>query len=192
MSGKVNWTLTLASIVVIVLTLFVITPAEAVDGPAHDAGGAGAPLVGWVELAPKEAHWYRFHYNFDNTKEDATPTEALVVLKAANESRGVEFSVETMANLARPKEDEDGRLRGPVGVGAPLSLQVHRHDAPKKDIERDLKNADEHGMIQNWKTLIWSTANEADEDFYVIVKNTSTQPQVYQLSIIGPEVSFPQ
>lgn len=120
------------------------------------------------------SHWYKFTYHYDNSKNDNEPTEALVLLKMSIPST-VPFSIETPGNLALPKEDKDGHLRGPVGVGAPMSLKIHNHDGTEASIEQDKKNADEHDMLQNWNMLIWS-GKAAGSTFYVIVRTIKASP----------------
>ena len=164
-------------------------PASAVAPPAHDVNGAGAPVAGWVELAPNEAHYFKFAYNFDNTDEDSEPPEALVVLHEANDSRAVGFTVETSNSLAWPEYDEEGEFCGPFGVGAPVSLATHTNDLSPAERARVQASADEHGMVQDWSTLIWSGSAGGDELFYVIVRNSTNAPQVYALSITGEGVA---
>ena len=140
-------------------------------------------------IEPGATQWYKFSYHYDNSKQGNEPTEALVVLKLSVPG-ALSFSVETPANLALPKEDKDGHLRGPVGVGAPLSLLIHNHDATAEEIATAKQNADEHGMLQDWSLLIWSGRTKISETFYVIVKNNRNVPVTYTLTIRGPDVSF--
>lgn len=168
----------------------VAVPAFAADQPATSRDAAGAPMSGVVSIEPGAAQWYKFNYHYDNSKKDNEPTEALVVLKMSVPG-ALSFSIETPASLALPKEDKDGHLRGPVGVGAPLSLKIHNHDGTEASIAADKKNADEHEMLQNWTMLIWSGKTKVSETFYVIVKNNRSFAVSYNLTIAGPDVTFP-
>lgn len=189
MFTKLYKPITVAVITTLVLALLV-GPVLAADQPANNRDTAGAPMGETVMIEPGATHWYKFNYHYDNSKKDNEPTEALVVLKM-NVPDALSFSIETPANLALPKEDKDGHLRGPIGVGAPLSLKIHDHDATATQIENDKKNADEHAMLQDWSLLIWSGKTRASETFYVIVKNNRDFAVSYKLTITGPDVTLP-
>lgn len=178
-----------AAITTLILAMVAI-PVFATDSPATGRDAAGAPMSGVVGIEPGASHWYKFTYHYDNSKNDNEPTEALVLLKMSMPG-AVSFSIETPGNLALPKEDKDGHLRGPVGVGAPMSLKIHNHDGTEASIEQDKKNADEHDMLQNWNMLIWSGKARTNETFYVIVKNNQSVAVSYNLTITGRDVSFP-
>lgn len=189
MYTKLYKLIALAAITTMILAM-VAVPVFAADQPATSRDAAGAPMNGAVGIGPGETHWYKFNYHYDNSKKDNEPTEALVVLKM-NVPGAVSFSIETAANLALPKEDKDHHLRGPVGVGAPMSLKIHNHDGTEASIANDKKNADEHDMLQNWNMLIWSGKTKVSETFYVVVKNNRSFAASYNLTIAGPDVSFP-
>lgn len=158
--------------VLVILALLVPLPAMAVDPPASSKDSAGAPLSDWVSIGPGETQWYRFKYHsdFDPSDEKHDPTQALVILKAGDDSRAVNFMVQTPQTLALPKYDEDGHVNNPLGVGSPLT--------------------DDDGDVLNWLTFLWAGSAEAKETFYVIVKNSGTSMKTYKLSITGPDVSF--
>src|SRR5690349_18566682 len=124
MYAKRDKWLALVAIITLLLALGVVTPVTAAAQPATTREGAGAPFNTVVEIAPNQVHWYMFKYTYDNSKKDNEPSEALVVLRM-NMPGALSFSIETPGNLALPREDKDGHLRGPVGVGGPLSLAVH-------------------------------------------------------------------
>jgi hypothetical protein len=167
-----------------------VLPVQAANGPAPGRDGAGAPVDGWVEIAPGETHWYKFKYSYDNSKDDNEPSQALVIMKAGGDPQHLGFMIETPGNLALPKKDDDGRLRQSVGVGSPMSWSIHDEDATEEEREREEQLADENGLIHDWTTLVWSGSAKAKETFYVLVKNSGTAPQTYKLSISGPDVSY--
>lgn len=180
----------IALTVLVILGLLVPVSALAADQPPTSRDSAGSPSSDWVAIEPGASHWYQFHYHFDRSRaniddrieddsDDNTenagrylrdPETALVVLKAADESRAVNFVVQSPASLALPKEDEDGNLNGPLGVGSPL--------------------VDEDGDVLNWLTFQWAGGTPTMETFYVIVKNNSTATKAYKLSVTGPPVHF--
>jgi hypothetical protein len=178
-----------AAITAMILAMAAV-PAFAADQPATSRDAAGAPMSGVVGIGPGATQWYKFNYHYDNSKKDNEPTEALVVLKMSVPG-AVSFSIETPASLALPKEDKDGHLRGPVGAGAPMSLKIHNHDGTEASIAADKQNADEHEMLQNWTMLIWSGKTKVSETFYVVVKNNRSFAVSYNLTIAGPDVTFP-
>lgn len=190
MYAKRDKWLALVAIITLLLALGVVTPVTAAAQPATTREGAGAPFNTVVEIAPNQMHWYMFKYAYDNSKKDNEPSEALVVLRM-NVPGALSFSIETPGNLALPREDKDGHLRGPVGVGGPLSLAVHEHDGTATEIEQAKTAADEHGMTQDWSLLLWSGKTKANETFYVLVKNNRNFAVSYTLAITGPTVSFP-
>jgi hypothetical protein len=189
MCTKLYKPMAVAAITTLVLAL-VAVPVFAADQPATSREAAGAPLGGTVLIEPGATHWYKFNYHYDNSQKDNEPSEALVVLKM-NVPGALSFAIETPANLALPKEDKDGHLRGPVGVGAPMSLKIHNHDGTAAQIQLDKQNADEHDRLQNWSMLLWSGKTKVSETFYVLVKNNRNGPVAYQLTITGADVSFP-
>jgi len=189
MYTKLYKPMAVVAITTLVLAL-VALPVFAADQPATSREAAGAPLGGTVRIEPGATHWYKFSYHYDNSQKDNEPSEALVALKM-NMPGALSFSIETPANLALPKEDKDGHLRGPVGVGAPMSLKIHNHDGTEAQIDLNKQNADEHDMLQNEGMLIWSGKTKVSETFYVLVKNNRNVPVAYQLTITGPDVSFP-
>lgn len=183
------WRETILSVVVI-LALIVPVAALAAVQPGSSRDSAGAPLSDWVAIEPGATHWYAFHYHFDNSRANIDdriendsednkenkfrykrdPETALVVLKAGDESRAVNFVVQTPASLALPKEDSDGNLNGPLGVGSPL--------------------VDQDGDVVNWFTYQWAGSAPTKETFFVIVKNSGTSTKTYHLSITGAPVHF--
>ena len=190
MFPKLYKPIAVAAIATLVLAMILVVPVSAADQPATVRDAAGAPMSGTVMIEPGATHWYKFKYHYDNSKKDNEPTQALVLLKMSMPG-AVSFSIETPGNLALPKEDSDGHLRGPVGVGAPMSLKIHNHNGTATELANDKKNADEHDMLQNWNMLIWSGKARTSETFYVVVKNNRTMPVAYKLTITGPDVSFP-
>lgn len=184
----------LLSVVVVlslILVMAVATPTTA--APIELGTGqatASAPQPGWIVLQPGQVHWYKFTYHFDrNADKDAEVPPALVDVKMEM-PRAVEFSVETARNMALPKEDEDGNLRQPVGVGSMQYFKIHGHDTTVKVHEAEKLAANEHKMFPMEGELFWTTASKATETFYVIVKNTHDHPCAYQISITGKTVSF--
>jgi len=189
MFTKLYKPIAVAAITTLILAM-VAVPVFAAGPPATGRDAAGAPMSGVVGIEPGAAHWYKFSYHYDNSKKDNEPSQALVMLKM-NVPGALSFSIETPGNLALPKEDKDGHLRGPVGVGAPMSLKIHNHDGTETSIANDKKNADEHDMLQNWNMLIWSGNTRTNETFYVIVKNNRNFAASYNLTVTGRDVSFP-
>jgi hypothetical protein len=189
MFTKLYKPIAVAAITTMILAM-VALPVFATDSPATGRDAAGTPMSGVVGIEPGATHWYKFTYHYDNSKNSNEPTEALVMLKM-NIPGALSFAIETPSNLALPKEDKDGHLRGPVGVGAPMSLKIHNHDGTEASIASDKKNADEHDRLQNWSMLMWAGSTRTNETFYVLVKNNRNFPASYNLTITGPDVSFP-
>jgi hypothetical protein len=177
---------TIAVVISMVLFMAAAMPLSAAE-PATGRDGAGAPVPGWIMLEPGMSHWYKFTYDYDDSK---TPPEALVVVKADMEG-AISFEIETAANLARPKWDEDDNPRNPIGVGAPMLLKAHNHDGTEKEIQAELDAQNEHGFyVRNPMTLIWAGSTKATETFYVIVKNNHDHPCAYALNISGKTVAY--
>ena len=179
--------LTFALVTALVLALVVVSPTTAAPvQPATSRDSAGAPLAGWVTLQPGETHWYKFAYHYDGSDN---PPQALVVMKL-DMPDAASFAIETASNLALPKVDKDGHWRGPVGVGAPMSLKIHNHDGTEAQIKAEKDAADEHDMIQKDMALIWTGGGKASTTFFVVVKNNHEHPCSYKLTISGSTVSF--
>lgn len=187
MFTKWSRTLTFALVATLVLVLGIVTPVTAAPiQPATSIEKAGAPVAGWVTLQPGETHWYKFVYRYNGSDN---PPQAVVVMKL-DMPGAASFAIETTSNLALPKEDKDGHWRGPVGVGAPMSLRAHNHDGTEAQIKAEKDAADEHGMIQKDMMLIWQGGGKASNTFYVVVKNNHPHPCNYKLTINGATVSF--
>jgi hypothetical protein len=164
-----------------------VTTTAANPQPSTAPEQAGAPIAGWVELGPKQGHWFKFKYDYDNSDDDNDPTQAFVTLEM-DVPGAVRFEVWTRARLNAPlridddDEDAQGTFREPVGVGTPLKIdeETVKTDHGLKE-QRDVFDA---------TTLQWVGGQRASETFYVFVKNTSDQPVRYSLTISGSGVSF--
>ena len=179
--------MTLALVAALVLALVMVSPTTAAPlQPAKSRDAAAAPLAGWVTLQPGETHWYKFVYRYDGSDN---PPQALVTMKLSRPS-AANFAIETASNLALPKQDKDGHWRGPVGVGAPMSLKIHNHDGTDAQIKAEKDAADEHAMIQKDTAMIWSGGGKATTTFYVVVTNSQPHACNYQLTISGKTVSY--
>lgn len=161
--------------------------------PASAVAGQGPPVDGWKEIAPGAIHHYSFRYHYDNRQtgdeEEIEPTEALVILRAADETRTVNFVVNTAETLKLPKSQKDAdkdKPSAPLGVGSPMNIGSHQECRSPRNY---LATRDEHGMCLDWTTMVWSGATIENVTFYVDVKNSGTKTSVYQLSITGPDVS---
>lgn len=172
--------------------LLVVTPALAAAAPAPATGmtDAGGPLPGLVELAPGAAQWYKFKYSYDNSDKDNEPTQAIVELNMQAPSNLV-FEVWTPGRLQAPlpsfteeKDDENGMVREPVGMGTPRFVEetwhwegMHPHHKHFVDVTDPMD-------------LIWAGGARATDTYYVVVKNKGDAPASYHLTITGPDVTF--
>lgn len=177
----------IAVVITLVFLVAMVAPVSAAPEPATGRDGAGAPVPGWITLAPGTSHWYKFHYDYDDSDE---PPQAFVVVKM-NMPGALGFTIETAANLARPRWDEDNNFRNPVGVGSLTMLKVHNHDGTPEEIEAAMDAQNEHGFyVKNDKVLSWAGSAQASETYYVIVTNNHEQPCTYAINISGKTVSY--
>ncbi len=179
-------------VVALLLLPMLVTPVVAAPvKPAMAREGAGAPMAGWVSIGANETHWFMFkyHYNNQGKVKDTEPTQAIVTLKM-EKSGTVGFIVQNPASLLWPKYDEDKHLRGPLGVGSPITYQPHEHASSAEQYSADKAAANEHGIVVVGQVLRWAGAARASDTYYVIVKNNTNAPQSYFLTITGPDVSF--
>jgi uncharacterized membrane protein len=133
--------------------------------PGTNRETAGPNFAEPVQIAPGATHWYRFRYVFDEEIDDE-PGQAVVSLKM-NPVGCASFEVTTSGRLNFPF-DESGDPVGPVGRGTP---------APTID-------------GTNPGTLLWVGSGEFSETHFVIVRNRSSEPCTYTLSITGSPVVF--
>jgi hypothetical protein len=177
----------IAVVICMVLLVAAVTPVSAVSEPATSRDGAGAPLPGWFTLAPGASHWYKFTYDYNDSDE---PPQAFVMVKAEMPN-AMSFAIETAANLARPKYDEDGNWRNPVGVGSLTWIKTHNHDGTPEEIQAQFDAQNEHGFyVKNEMALSWAGSTKATETFYVIVTNQHDHPCAYMIDISGKTVSY--
>lgn len=187
MFARIYRPITIAVVVSLVLVMAAVMPVSAATAPATGRDGAGAPVPGWIMLEPGVTHWYKFTYDYDDSDE---PPEAFVMMKM-DMPEAVSFVVETPGNLARPKYDDDGNLRNPVGVGSPILLKVHNHDGTEKEIAAAMEVQNEHGFyVPDELALSWAGSARASDTYYVIVTNNHTYPCAYMLTISGKTVSY--
>lgn len=157
------------------------------------AAGQDVAFGGWKEIGPGEIQRYAFRNYYDNTQpEDTEPMPALVLLKAVDATKSVNFIVNTAATLKLPKwadTDDDNQEEPvqPLGVGAPLNTGKH-HDVEMSVKQEEAERAamDEHGMFEDDYTMVWSGATKENVTFYVDVINSSPEPKLYKLSMTGP------
>jgi hypothetical protein len=179
-------------VVALLLLPMLVTPVVAAPAmPANTREAAGAPMPGWVSIAPNATHWFMFkyHYNNQGKAKDNDPTQAVVTLKM-DKAGTVGFIVQDPASLLWPKYDADKHLRGPLGVGSPITYQPHEHATSAEQYSLDKAAANEHGLVVVGQVLRWAGAARASDTYYVIVKNNTNAPQAYSLVITGPDVSF--
>jgi hypothetical protein len=177
----------IAVVITMVLLVALVAPASAAPQPATGRADAGAPGPGWISLAPGSSHWYKFHYDYDDSDE---PPQAFVVVKMEMPD-ALTFTIETPGNLARPKWDEDGNFRNPVGVGSLTLLKAHNHDGTSAEIEAELDGQNEHGFyVEDDMVLSWAGSAKASDTYYVIVTNNHNHPCAYKIAISGKTVSY--
>ena len=56
-----------------------------------------------------------------------------------------------------------GNFAAPLVWACRLSLATHAHDVSAAERASNEASADEHGMVQDWSTLIWSGSAAADQ-----------------------------
>lgn len=140
------------------------------------------PVPGYVQIEPKQTHWYRFRYNpqIDTTDSDTgndQPAETTIQMRSSVPGC-VNFDVQTRErmNVQQSLSDSelDPSLRGPVGRGSPA-----------------FRNTDDQGNVkEDTSNLIWVGRSGATDNYYVIVRNDSTNACSYLLTIKGTGVSF--
>lgn len=155
--------------VVAVLALVGVGAASASDEPTAGFGPdtALAATGDWEGLAPGESRWYVFHYDYDNSNDSNTPSQAVVELEMGNED-SVSFEVWTQGQLRLWADEVDFDA---IGVGSKKSNFTRNDDHDTK--------------------LLWAVQERASETFYVIVENERDIPSYYALDISGRDVSFP-
>lgn len=172
--------------------LLVVTPvlASAAPAPATGMTNAAGPLPGWVEVAPGATQWYRFKYSYDNSDKDNEPTQAIVELNMRAPGNLV-FEVWTPERLRAPlpsftedKDEENGMVREPVGVGTPRFLYETWHWEGMRPQHKHYVD------VVDRMDLIWAGGARATDTYYVVVKNKGETPASYHLTITGPDVSF--
>lgn len=177
----------IAVVTSLILLVAFVTPVSAVTEPATGLDGAGAPLPGWISLAPGASHWYKFTYDYDDSDE---PPQAIVMVKEEMPD-AISFTIETKANLARPKYDEDGNWRNPVGAGSLIWVKTHNHDGTPEEIAASFEAQNEHGFyVPDEMVLRWAGSTKATETFYVIVTNHHDHPCAYMIDISGKLVKY--
>ena len=187
MSTRIYRPIAIAIVTCLVLLVAAVTPVAAVSTPATDQGGAGAPQPGWITLAPGASHWYKFTYDYDDSDE---PPQAFVRVKEEMPN-AIGFTIETAANMARPKYDDDGNWRNPVGVGSLTWVKTHNHDGTEKEIAESFDAQNEHGFyVRDEMMLSWAGSAKATETFYVIVTNHHDHPCAYMIDISGKTVTY--
>jgi len=187
MSTRIYRPIAIAVVTCLVLLVALVTPVTAASEPATGQGGAGAPLPGWFTLAPGASHWYKFTYDYDDSDE---PPQAIVMVKEEMPD-AISFTIETAANLARPKYDEDGNWRNPVGAGSLIWVKTHNHDGTEKEIAASFDAQNEHGFyVRDEMVLRWAGSAKANETFYVIVTNHHDHPCAYMINISGKLVKY--
>lgn len=179
--------ITIAVVISLVLLVAAVTPVSAAPQPATGRDGAGAPLPGWITLEPGATHWYKFHYDYDDSDE---PPQAFVEVKMEMPD-AVSFAIETPGSLAQPKYDDDGNVHNPVGVGSLMLLKVHNHDGTEKEITAAMDAQNEHGFyVADEMVLSWAGSARASDTYYVIVTNNHDHPCAYMINISGKPVSY--
>lgn len=141
------------------------TGAAQTPCPGTNRETAGPNFAEAVQIAPGATHWYRFRYVYDEDVDDE-PGQAVVSLKM-NPVGCASFDVTTSGRLNFPF-NEEGDPIGPVGRGTP---------APTLD-----------GTTPS--TLLWVGSGEFSETHFVIVRNRTSEPCTYTLSITGSPVVF--
>lgn len=177
----------------VLAVLLVVTPvlAGALPAPATSINEAGAPLSGWVTVQPGATHWYQFKYNYDNSKKDNVPTQALVELMMQAPAK-LTFEVWTPERLNAPlpdpaKKHQDNAVRTPVGMGTPMFLEKTSHWENAGGLNPHHKD---YTVVTDGMHLIWAGSARTTDTYYVVVKNKGPAVGTYQLIISGPDVSF--
>lgn len=134
------------------------------DGP----GTAVSPSAGVVQIQPGSWQWYLFRsqrpVNVEENEEDVVtnPTDATIDATVRVESGKVDFEVWSADDLNNWINDTDFT---PTGVGTT-------------------------NEFMNGDPLFWQGSFQGNNNYYLIVKNRSTDPAFYSLDITG-NVSFP-
>lgn len=140
------------------------------------------PVPGYVQIEPKQTHWYKFRYNpqVDTTDSDIgndQPAETTIQMRSSVPGCA-NFDVQTQERMTYQQSlrdsDLDPSLRGPVGRGSPA-----------------FRNTDDQGKAkEDTSNLIWVGRSDAADNYYVIVHNDSTNACPYMLTIKGTGVTF--
>lgn len=138
------------------------------DGP----GTAVSPSTGFVRIEPGSWQWYLFRsqrpVNVEETDEEiaeavvTNPEDATIDATVRVDSGNVDFEVWSADDLNNWINDEDFN---PTGVGTT-------------------------NEFMNGDPLFWQGTFQGNNNYYLIIKNRSTEPAFYSLDVTG-DVSFP-
>ena len=138
-------------------------------GPVTLEAGLGpedalAPLPDQeIVLAPGERRFFTFRY-FRDAGKDATEVVALLKMPIADT---VSFEIWNQDTVRKWANNEKFQ---PVGQGTPIGFGA--------DFDRDPN------------TLVWVSRAEAGQQYFVVVRNRSTETASFKLSISGPKIAY--
>ena len=174
----------------LVSALMMVVPVSAstLQAPATSQEKATAPLSGWVDVQPGMTQWYKFKYNYDDSKSSNEPTQAVVDMKMMTPSCAG-FEIWTPGRLRAPlpdpdKQHQEGTVRVPVGQGTPAFVESIKHHDKQNPQQKDVET------VTDPSHLVWAGAAKATDNYYVVVKNKGQTSCSYDLTIRGPDVSF--
>ncbi len=153
------------------LGLTVDVPDDGTDTAVAEAlGGYGpydaiAPTEGEVVLAPGEARWYTFKYDYDDSD---SPSDAIAVLDMTM-PESVSFEVWTPDTV---REWVNGDEYNAIGAGTNVKID--------NDDDSDL----------NLNRLQWVGGSKASGQYFIVVENETDQAATFTLAVTGEDVKF--